>query len=789
MALLDDINMALRDFEVVSPAHPAPTGDPASGRHNIRLHELRELLITIAQTMGDPSALASLVDEMRTGRVYVLPTGTPTGKTLPTGTDGILTATGGGTQFWVPTTRPAGTPESATLQRDSTDQWWVRAFDSLEIDGLRAATVPAPNQLPFGTFVGGDPWLRTPTEIVGLTQPEVQGVLYPRGIKWPTGQSEFAIWRSLAEGVLGKYVFGAVIVISANPANLPAAATVYQENASGTLTALTSATTGYADLAPTVRLIWRTGRAMASGTRNTMVGAAEAPVDDTRFATGFYLLTSDVPFDTAAVVEQIKADQKRLAGLSSLTAKALPGVGRFVYQGAGDVESFVTGSLNGVPIRRVFRVDPSPTSLRPVFNFLRDEVNGEVVRVVTDDVAPQRVWGATVGANHGWAATTLTAASHGKTVASQGAIYANGGKQWMLMRVVDGSTLIVTEVGGNSAGASGAYTYVSGPGPTGTISATAAASGQWYPSIQNRRVKAFVDGAPVGYGDHPFRDSVQVRETYEVAAKADLLTWWGANGGVADPKPNATAAYAVSNSYVFDREGQCTIPSEITALASVSIDDLMFLQAQRAGASDYYIPKSEPFSLGGQTLDYANVESADLTSAGGLPSVFVTPARMETSGLAVDRVLALFGASHVFAVGFLPRLAAADDQRRGNTSVKALEIRGGTDKIYMAGVDKGTHTLSRGQSYAVVGYRNIVPKPTGRTSSYIVRVGGDAYLYADWHSVARTDRLDIPAEMVGRPLTVIEARNATVLSGSAAGEVIIGVSAVGDYAYVVIKIG
>lgn len=746
--------------------------------------------------------VAILTDEVRNGRVYVLPTGTPTGKTLPAGTDGVLTATDGGTQFWVPTSKPrAGTAESETLQRDATDQWWARALDSNEekqarieadaalsvrITSLRAETVPTQNMIPFGTFVGGVPQLRTPAEIMGLTQPEVQGVLYPRGIEWPVGKTQFAIWRSLAAGVLGKYVFGAVFVVAANPADLPTAATIYQENVNGNLTGLESPTTGYVDLAPTIRLIWRTGRALASGTRNTMVGAAESPTGQ-RFATGFYLLTSDTPFNAETTTMQLIADQKRLAGLSSLTAQSMSGVGRFVYRGAGDVESFVTGYLDGNTITRVFRADPDPTSLRPVFNFLRDEVNETAVRVVTDDVAPQRVEGTTVGANHGWSATTLTAAGHGKTVASQGAIYANGGKQWMLMRVVDANTLIVSQFGGNSAGVSGTYSYVSGPGPTGTITATAAASGQWYPTIQNRRVKAFVDGTPVSYGDHPFRDNVQIRETYEVATKADLLTWWGANGQVADPKPNAKVAYAVSNSYVFDRNGQCTIPSEITALGDVTVNDLMFLQAQRAEATDYYIPKAVPFALNGRTLDYANIEAADLTTAGGLPSVFISPDRMETSGLAVDRLLALFGNNHVFAVGFLPRLAAAPDQRRGNTSVKALEIRGGTDKVYMAGVDKGNHTLSRGQSYAVVGYRNILPKPSNRTSSYIVRVGGEAYLYADWHGVARTDRLPIPSEMVGRPMAVVETRNAAVLSGSSTGEVIVGVNAVGDYAYAILK--
>ena len=808
MALLDDINRVLRDFERYtgdglpgSPAGaPLPTGDPSSGVHNLRKHDLRELLKIIAQTMGDASALADLVTDMRNGRVHVLPTGTPTSKTLPTGTDGILTATGGGTQFWVPTTKPAGTVESDTLQRDAADQWWARALDSRDIaaeaasretaddalsgriTALRSETVPTQNRLPFGTFVGGDPWLRTPAQIVGLTQPEVAGLLYPRGIRWPVGQSEFAIWRSLAEGVLGKYVFGAVFVISPNPANLPTAATVYQENASGTLAGLTSATTGYVDLAPTIRLIWRTGRAQASGTRNTMVGAAEAPVDDTRFATGFYLLTSDTAFTPETTIAQLVADQKRLAGLSALAAKALPGIGRFVYQGAGDVESFVTGYLDGATITRVFRADPAPDTLRPVLNFLRDEVNGSVVRTITDDVAPQRVWGTTLGANHGWAATTLTAAGHGKTVASQGAIYASGGKQWMLMRVVDANTLVVTEIGANGTAASGAYTYVSGPGGSASFTASAAAGSQWYPSIQNRRLRAIVDAAEVGYGDHPYRDRVQLRETYEVASKAELLAWWGANGGVAAPKPNATASYAVTNTYAFDREGQVTIHMEITALATVQINDLMFLQAQRAGASDYYIPKTLPFSQGGRSLDYANIEAADLTSTGGLGSVFITPDRMAGTGLAPDRVIALFGQQHVFATGFLPVLEASPDQRRPNTAVKALELRSGTDKVYMAGVDRGTFDAARGDSFAVVGYRNIFPKP-----AYTVRVGNEAYIYADWHDTMITDRIDIPAELVGRPFEVVESRNAEVLSSSASGSVLVGVTAAGSYGFVILK--
>lgn len=68
MPLLDDINRVLRDFERYTgdgqpgapAAAPLPTGDPSSGVHNLRKHDLRELLKTIAQTMGDPEALEDI---------------------------------------------------------------------------------------------------------------------------------------------------------------------------------------------------------------------------------------------------------------------------------------------------------------------------------------------------------------------------------------------------------------------------------------------------------------------------------------------------------------------------------------------------------------------------------------------------------------------------------------------------------------------------------------------------------------------------------------------------------
>ena len=72
MPLLDYINRVLRDFERYTgdgkpgapSGAPLPTGDPSSGRRNIPLHELRGLLKTIAQAVGDPEALDAIVAQL-----------------------------------------------------------------------------------------------------------------------------------------------------------------------------------------------------------------------------------------------------------------------------------------------------------------------------------------------------------------------------------------------------------------------------------------------------------------------------------------------------------------------------------------------------------------------------------------------------------------------------------------------------------------------------------------------------------------------------------------------------
>ncbi len=61
MALVDEINETLRDFVGWNSSNPLPIGDPRTGVHNLSKADLRSLLITIAQTMGDEAALQEIL--------------------------------------------------------------------------------------------------------------------------------------------------------------------------------------------------------------------------------------------------------------------------------------------------------------------------------------------------------------------------------------------------------------------------------------------------------------------------------------------------------------------------------------------------------------------------------------------------------------------------------------------------------------------------------------------------------------------------------------------------------
>jgi len=74
----------------------------------------------------------------------------------------------------------------------------------------------------------------------------------------------------------------------------------------------------------------------------------------------------------------------------------------------------------------------------PVFNFNNDKYNGKTIRLNGDDVAPVRMMGATIGANHGYSRSNLTLAAHGKTVADVGSVWSDGTNEWVIVQINSG---------------------------------------------------------------------------------------------------------------------------------------------------------------------------------------------------------------------------------------------------------------------------------------------------------------------------------------------------------------
>lgn len=466
-----------------------------------------------------------------------------------------------------------------------------------------------------------------------------------------------------------------------------------------------------------------------------------------------------------------------------------------IVLGGNDAEAYVEVQREGRLIRRSFKPFPS-TSLTAssVFNFSMDSVDGIAIKPMTDDAAPYRVLGTTIGANHGYSMNQITAAGHGKTQADIGSVFSDGSAQHVLVGIVSANALWMTNRAANGAVPVGTLSWISGGTNHADIVGTAAgAIVPMYPPFNNRSIRCYVDGVEVV--DRSFKGvyqrSVAFVESYDLLSKADVVASIEANGATGQLTPSGNASATVSITYTFDFEGNCTINTDFLALKDgVPIQDIMFLQSQRMatgvdGDVKYYIPKALPVSWASRTYDYAQIDDTD--SSGWPDRLSFTPARCEPEGILCDRVIQLtdhFG----FAIGYLPVQDTAPDVRRANASVKAFQLSTESAKIYLSAIDKGVGTLAAGDYFSTIGYRNLLVRPSERTAAYAVRTNGTTYFYADWHA-AGVDRVPLPVDLAGREFEVVEkSDNVTVLSKSLTNGLMVSVSDAAGYGYLILKI-
>lgn len=423
-----------------------------------------------------------------------------------------------------------------------------------------------------------------------------------------------------------------------------------------------------------------------------------------------------------------------------------------------------------------------------VFNFAGDTINGVVQRTLNDDVAPVRAFGTTIGANHGYAKTKITANAHGKATADIGSVWSNGVKEWLLIDIVDVNNLLMTARLDNTYLATGTLTHVSGATNTASITSTAKADSQWYPAFKNRQLSCFVDDTKIDLSvvsNYAYSDKVTFHESYEIMDKNDIVAWIIANKGKTLANYDAPAALLVNVSYEFDINAGCTIYTSITALKSIAFADWMATQSVKLSTSNlyYYVPKSIPFNQDNINYDF----SKPYLMPGTLPSsIYFKANKNESDANPVDRLL-MFNDNYGYATGYLPMLDAEPSKRMNNAANDYLEIRNNSLKVYPRVIDGLKTQLNVGDSFAVVAYRKYFAKSTKRTSQYVIRSKMGDYLYLDWHT-ATTDTITLPDDLIGRSFTVHEkSSNVTLLSTFATNNIVVQVDSSKSYGYLVLK--
>lgn len=494
-------------------------------------------------------------------------------------------------------------------------------------------------------------------------------------------------------------------------------------------------------------------------------------------------------FDTLASVVS-DYDEGRMGG---------PGTPVLVLSGEGDVESWIEATLDGKRVMRSFVPWPNVSlTQRSVFNFRRDIIGGVTLRSATDDVAPYRAFGTTIGANHGYLMHLLSATGHGKSASDVGAVYAHNDVEWVILGIADENTLYMARryTNESAAGMPGLYEHVQGGSNTADISvSSSSAATQFYPPFNNRTCRCFVDGMEVleRTGKMPYRRTAAFLETYDILERQTIIDWFIATGGVGGI-PQGEPAITVSISYVWDQQGGCTIYTDFLArIDGIPLSDIMFIQAGRItpgvdGTPEYYIPKTLPVTHAGRIYDYASID--DIDTSDWANRLHFSQLDCEPEGILADRIVMLSD-QYAFAIGYLPVQDTSVEKRRINIgsaeSNKALQVSNSNAKVYLYAIETGNRTINEGDYFSTICYRNLSVRSSERTDSYVVRTNAETYVYADWHT-SGIKRIELPPDIVGLPITIIEkSENVSLLSMENTGSIIARVDSTKSYGYLIFK--
>ena len=432
-----------------------------------------------------------------------------------------------------------------------------------------------------------------------------------------------------------------------------------------------------------------------------------------------------------------------------------------------------------------------------------------------DDNCPVNLSSGYIGAGHGYGrAFNLKLTGHGKTYADIGSKWVTNAsyvRNFYIVRIIDEDNLIVlgapdagsdydtTNYWGNST----TLTHVEGAVHTDAMTGYTKTQYLLAPVDKNHVKKILLDGVREvsENGEYSADNFVDVIDEYDIVNPQGIITEIVSNipagGYTENPAINTGDTFLhFSTVYRYLKDG--------TMLIFSLIDNDIAVTLSYWGGTQY-AQKVPAGTFGGALFRYVpkllSIDNHDLRTPFNMSSwnftMNATSTYWEDEDNPPDRLLHLYtnGSNQYvagFAVGYLPIAYGAASVRKSNIS-NAFYLYS-TMKAYFRLVDNGGTDQGAWSAYTplqcVIYRKPVLDVANIHTDAYFIPYGDKCYLYADYHAVA-DDRIKVPAEYVGKPITVVEkSSNVTVYGSIATDEIRIRCTTADPmYGYAVVKIG
>lgn len=461
-------------------------------------------------------------------------------------------------------------------------------------------------------------------------------------------------------------------------------------------------------------------------------------------------------------------------------------------------ETYISSELLGKELKQRIEIfkNTDDNALPNVLDYSDVYLGSDKVKIGGEDCAPYRILNTTIGGNHGYFSSKATSSGHGKTQVDVGSIWNDGTNDRTIWGVDDENVLWLD--GGPAAGLT--MTHVSGATNTGSFTVTSESFRQFYPVTNNHSMVLKIDGSEVAIatGEHEAGSDIVIEESYDILRASDIRAYLHANVGSvpANVEFDVPGVARVTNKVRYTRYGN-TLENDFEVLPAgngLAFQDIMFVMGFELVASTTYpnlrtyIPKTLPFSQDGSTWDFANIEDQG-DNISYVNRINITPGRADASGQLADRHIYLLDGLG-FSMGFLPIDDADPAVRRTRANNKAMQLST-QGKVYMSAIDDdGKSTMTTGDYYKTTSYKVFFESVTNRTTYYIIDAdNGDYYLYADWHNLPYSDTLDIPLDLVGKTIGLVEASvNVSYTGGYIGSTLDVEITDSESYGYLILKL-